>query len=345
MLARQTAGSLAVTHMRRYRTAAIAGSFALLAFSASAQTWNRDAVYAQRVADLQRAIAVRPADPNPLVDLGAFYLKPLARRTVEAADGKARTFDVPLRNEIIPDGIKDTVAASWVFRGDTSAAWPYLSKAIQMAPGNVRAARELAMYYRMRGDFDRMKPYMEAALRANPLDLDMCRLYLDHRTLLAKTGTDLAFGLRQPQVRYETRGNRRYRIEVPPTAADLAKAATYDKDVVSVRREAIGPLQKLAGALSADPTRASTPTKQATWRLATAIYNEWIGELEKAAGTAAAGLREDPTCLDCLDYVIDITRGTRTVATHAQYKTILDRWTGADSKPTAPPAARPGSRR
>jgi hypothetical protein len=312
---------------------------------AQAQPWNRDAVYAQRVAELQRAIAARPADPNPLIDLGAFYLKPVARRTVEAADGRVRSFDVPLRNEIIPEGIKQTVAASWVFRGDTTAAWPYLSKAIQMAPQHPRAARELAMYYRMRGDFDRMKPYMETALRANPMDLDMARLYLDHRTLLAKTGVDLAYSLRQPTVRYEDRGNTRYRIETPPSAADLAKAATYERDSVGVRRDAIGPLQKLAGALSADPTRASTPAKQAAWRLATAIYNEWLGELEKAAGTAAAGLREDPTCLDCLDYVIDITRGTRTVATHAQYKAILDRWTGADSKPTAPPAARPGLRR
>ena len=201
------------------------------------------------------------------------------------------------------------------------------------------------MYYRMRGDLDRMKPYMETALRANPLDLDMCRLYLDHRTLLAKTGKDLAFDLRQPKTRYEDRGNTRYRIVVQPSAADLAQAATYEKDATAVQRDAIAPLQKLAGALSADPTRASTPAKQAMWRLATAIYNEWIGELEKAAGTAAAGLREDPTCLDCLDYVIDITRGTRTVASHAQYKAILDRWTGADSKPTTPSDARPGLRR
>ena len=173
----------------------------------------------------------------------------------------------------------------------------------------------------------------------------MCRLYLDHRTLLAKTGKDLAFDLRQPKVRYEDRGNTRYRIVVEPSAADLARAAQYERDTVGVRREAIAPLQKLAGLLNADPTRPSTPAKQATWRLATAIYFEWTGELEKAAGTAAAGLREDPTCLDCLDYVIDIVRGTRTVASHAQYKAILDRWTGADSKPTTPPAARPGLRR
>ncbi|MEP7306613.1 MAG: hypothetical protein ABJA98_13935 [Acidobacteriota bacterium] len=310
------------------RAVSWACTLAVLCFASTpvrTQVWNRDTVYAQRVAELQRAIAARPTDPNPLLDLGAFYLKPLARRTVEAADGKVRPVDVPLRNEIIPEGIKDTIAASWVFRGDTSAAWPYLAKAIQMDPRNVRAARELAMYYRMPGDFDRMKPYMEAALRANPLDLDMCRLHLDHRTLLAKTGKDLAFDVRQPKVRYEDRGNTRYRIVVEPSAADLAKAAQYERDTVGVRREAVAPLQKLAAVLSADPTRPSTPAKQATWRLATAIYFEWTGELEKAAGTAAAGLREDPTCLDCLDYVIDIVRGTRTVASHAQYKAILDR--------------------
>jgi hypothetical protein len=82
----------------------------------------------------------------------------------------------------------------------------------------------------MRGDLDRMKPYMEAALRANPLDLDMCRLHLDHRTLLAKTGKDLAFDLRQPKVRYEDRGNTRYRIVVEPSAADLAKAVRAGLD-------------------------------------------------------------------------------------------------------------------
>ena len=125
----------------------------------------------------------------------------------------------------------------------------------------------------------------------------------------------------------------------------MAQAATYEKDATacSVTRSR---RCRSSRARSAPIRRApSTPAKQATWRLATAIYNEWIGELEKAAGTAAAGLREDPTCLDCLDYVIDITRGTRTVATHAQYKAILDRWTGADSKPTTPTDARPGLRR
>ena len=74
----------------------------------------------------------------------------------------------------------------------------------------------------------------------------------------------------------------------------------------------------------------------------------WDGrlfDLEKAAGTAGAGLREDPTDLDSLDYLIDILRGTRTTATHAQYKAILDRWMGADSKPVVPAEAPRGPRR
>ncbi len=54
-------------------------------------------------------------------------------------------------------------------------------------------------------------------------------------------------------------------------------------------------------------------------------------EEEKAAGTAAAGLREDPTYLDCLDYIIDTLRGTHTQNKLARYKAILDRWTGVDS--------------
>jgi hypothetical protein len=94
-----------------------------------------------------------------------------------------------------------------------------------------------------------------------------------------------------------------------------------------------------------DPSRPTTPAKQAKWRLATAVYFQWIGELEKAAGTAAAGLREDPTDLDSLDYVIDLFRGTRTRDKLAEYKAILDRWSGVDSSATIPEAAPRGLRR
>ncbi len=297
---------------------------------AGAQAWNRDVVFAQRVAELQRAVAARPNDANALVDLAAFHLKPLAMRTVAAADGKLRTFEVPLRNEI-SGAIKNTYAVSWVFRGDTSAAWPLLTRAIQLEPRNARAARELAMYYRMRGDLDRMRPYMETALRQYPLDLDMCRLFLDHRTGQARVLNDLAAELRTSKVREEKRADGIYEVTTYPSAADRARADQLDQQAQNARREAIVPLQNLARALRDDPARAATPAKQAKWRLATAIYYEWIGELEKAAGTAGAGLREDPTCLDCLDYLVDILRGTHTKDTLVQYKAILDRWGGADS--------------
>ncbi len=314
------------------RPAAVVAAIYLSATSASGQAWNRDVVYAQRVAELKRAVDARPNDPNALVDLAVFYLKPLAPRTVAAADGKVRTFDVPLRNEVT-GRIKNTYAVPWVFRGDTTAAWPLLSRAIQLDPRHLRAARELAMYYRMRGDLDRMKPYMETALRANPMDLDMCRLYLDHRTGLARVLNDTATDLRTPKSREEDRADGRYRITTQPSAADYARANQLDAQAQDARREAIRPMQALAGTLRDDPTRPSTPAKQATWRLATGIYFQWIGELEKAAGTAGAGLREDPTCLDCLDYVIDLLRGTRTTETLSRYKAILDRWSGVDSSP------------
>jgi tetratricopeptide (TPR) repeat protein len=328
----------------RARSAAVLFAVGLSAVSLAGQAWNRDAVYAQRVAELKSAVAARPNDANALVDLAAFYLKPLARRTVEAADGKVRTFDVPLRNEI-SGYIKNTYAVPWVFRGDTSAAWPLLTRAIQLDHTNVRAARELAMYYRMRGDLDRMKPYMETALRANPLDLDMCRLYLDHRTGLARVLNDQAVSLRMPQVSEERIGDTIYRRTRQPSPADYARANQLDAEAQAARRDAIAPMQRLAGALRDDPTRAATPAKQAKWRLATGIYFQWIGELEKAAGTAAAGLREDPTCLDCLDYVVDLLRGTRTRETLAQYKAILDRWGGADSAPIYVDDGRGGIRR
>jgi hypothetical protein len=327
------------------RTLMLATLLWLTLMPAHADVWNRDRVYAERVAALQAAITAKPNDANALVDLAAFYLKPLAPRAVEAADGTVRTFNVPLRNEIIPEGIKNTYAVPWVFRGDTSAAWPVLKKAWAIDPRNVRAARETAMYYRMRGDLDRMKPYMEAALRHNPLDLDMCRLYLDHRTGLARVLNDQAIDLRTPKSHEEDRVDGRYRVTTYPSTADLARADQLDRQAQAARCAAIGPLQKLAGALKNDPSRTATPAKQAKWRLATAVYFQWIGELEKAAGTAAAGLREDPTDLDSLDYVVDLVRGTRTRDKQAEYKAILDRWGGVDSSATIPEPVPRGLRR
>jgi hypothetical protein len=55
--------------------------------AATEQAWDRHAVFAAREAQLKQAIENRPADPQPLVDLAAFYLKPVAPRDVEAAAG------------------------------------------------------------------------------------------------------------------------------------------------------------------------------------------------------------------------------------------------------------------
>jgi hypothetical protein len=42
------------------------------------------------------------------------------------------------------------------------------------------------MLLRVKSNLDGMRPYMEAALRRDPMDLDMCRLHLDHRTAGAR---------------------------------------------------------------------------------------------------------------------------------------------------------------
>jgi len=81
------------------------------------QAWERQAVYAAREARVKEAIGTRPADPQPLVEQAAFYLKPVAPRDVEAADGVRRRVMVPLRNEWIVEGIKEIYPVPWVFRG------------------------------------------------------------------------------------------------------------------------------------------------------------------------------------------------------------------------------------
>lgn len=304
----------------------------VLTRSVAAQAWDRDAVFAAREAEHKRAVAARPNDPDALVTLASFYLKPLAPRDVAAADGQVRRVMVPLRNERT-GSIKDIYAVPWVFRGDPAAAQPLLQQALQLNPNHPGAIREMAMLYRMKGDLDRMKPYMEAALRHDPMDLDMCRLYLDHRTALARVLNDQAAMLRTPQRWEEDRADGRYRVTKHPSADELARADQLDAQAQQARRDAIKPLQDLAGALKNDPQTQTDPKKAAKWRLATAIYFHWIGELDKAAGTAAAGLRHDPTSLDCLDYVVDVLRGTHTKDKLAEYKAILDRWSGGDSTP------------
>lgn len=292
--------------------------------------WDRDAVYATRVSELKKAIDANAKDADALVDLAAFYLKPLAPRQVEAADGKVRQVMVPLRNEW-SGPIKNIYACSWVFRGDPDAALPLLKRALELQPGHKRAVREMAMLYRMKNDLDRMKPYMEAALKNDPSDLDMCRLYLDHRTALAGVLDGQASSLRAPRVWEEDRADGRYRVTQQPSDWDMARASALDDQAQQVRREAIEPLQTLAGSLKGNPQVQTDPALAAKWRLTTAIYLTWIGDLDKSAGTAMAALRYDPTDLDALDFVIDILRGTHTKDKLAEYKTILDRWGGVDS--------------
>lgn len=301
-------------------------------FARAADAWDRNAVYAARVAELQKAIDANPSAAQPLVDLAAFYLKPLALRNVECIDGKVHLVMVPLRVEWRRD-IKDVFAVGWVWRGDPDAAKPLLQQALKLDPKNTKAMREMAMVYRMYTDLDRMKPYMEAALAADPQDLDMCRLYLDHRTTLARVLNDQAVDLRTPRTWEEQRTDGVYRVTQQPSDADYARAKHLDAQAQDVRRQAILPLQNLAKVLKNDPNIESDPKKAAKWRLATAIYFEWIGENEKAAGTSAAALRYDPTYLDAMDYLMDMLRGTRTTDKLATYKAVMDKWVNGDSTP------------
>jgi tetratricopeptide (TPR) repeat protein len=333
------------THLRRTRSCVLVAALALPALCGAQQAWDRDAVFAAREAQLKQAIASRPSEAQPLAELAAFYLRPVAPREIEAADGVRRRVLVPLRNEWIVEGIKQTFAVPWVFRGDPDRARPLLARALELQPGHPLAVRESAMMHRMKIDLDRMRPFMEAALRRDPMDLDMCRLYLDHRTAGARTLNDLAAGLRQPVITEEERSDGRYRITRSPSAADYARANEYDRQAQAARREAIIPLNRLAAALKNDPQRAGDPVKEAKWHLASAVYRQWIGELEKSAGSASLALRADPTNLDALDFLVDITRGTRTRDRYAEYKAILDRWSGADSTAIRTAGRRMGPRR
>jgi hypothetical protein len=160
------------------RRAFVYGSVLTLAAplpSGAQPAWDRRAVYAARQAQVKSAIDTRPGDAQPLVELAAFYLKPLAPRDVEAADGVRRRVMVPLRNEWIVEGIKEIYAVPWVFRGDPDLARPLLKRALEIEPKHSRAMRESAMLLRMKSNLDGMRPYMEAALRRDPMDLDMCR--------------------------------------------------------------------------------------------------------------------------------------------------------------------------
>ena len=69
--------------------------------------------------------------------------------------------------------------------GSSAATQPLLKKALELKLNHARAVREMAMLLRMKNNLDAMRPYMEAALKNDSLDLDMCRLYLDHHTAVA----------------------------------------------------------------------------------------------------------------------------------------------------------------
>ncbi len=294
--------------------------------------WDRDAIYAARETELRQAIATRPDDADVLVDLASFYLKPLASREVEGADGRKRVVVVPLRNEVTGP-IKETYCVPWVFRGEPDRARPMLDRALKLNPQHSGAIRQMAMLLRMKSNLDAMRPYMEAAMKGDPGDLDMARLYLDHRTAQALVLNDQASSLRTPRSWEEDRADGKYVVTQNPSDADLARANQLDEQSQAIRRDAIAPLERLAGALKDDPALKTDPAKRAKWRLATAIYCHWVGDLENAAGTAMAALREDPTDLDSLDFVIDLLRGTHTNDDLKKYKAILDRWGGVDSQP------------
>lgn len=305
--------------------------------------WDRNAVYRARVARLKRAIAAHPNDPDVLVALASFYLKPLAPRMVEAADGKVRRVMVPLRNEIRRP-IKDIDAVPWVFRGDPNAAYPLLKRALQLNPRDAGAIRDMAMLYRMKHDLDRMQPYVSAALKNNPMDLDMCRLYLDYETALAHN-LDIEAGVvgaPHQSVRYENRSGGRYRVTTTtnPGAADLARARQLFAQAREARHAAIQPLENFARTLANDPRTNSDPRMAAEWRLATAIADDWLGRGDRALGTGIAALRYDPTYLDALDFVVDLLRlshPTRNVRQYQallnRYTAILNRWNGGNSTP------------
>lgn len=56
-----------------------------------------------------------------------------------------------------------------------------------------------------------------------------------------------------------------------------------------------------------------------------AVYGPREAELQRAIA--------DPTSLDALDFLVDVTRGTHTKDKHAYFKGILDRWAGGDTSP------------
>lgn len=313
----------------------VVGFIALFLMQLSHAEWDRERAYRDRVAELEQEIQRQPNAAALLIELADFYLNPVVRRRVAAADGRLRLCPAPLRDETVAGGIKDIWAVPWVFRGDPDQARPLLNRALALSPGDPGAVRLSAMYYRMKGDVVRMQPYVEEALRNNPTDLDMARLYLDFHTVQARMLNDQAAALRKVQRRIEDRSNnRRVEILTYPSDADLARAAALDTQAQDHRRKAVEPLRNLVVTLKGNRDR------KATHDLANAIYYHWIGQLDTAGGAAKAALEADPTDLAALDYLIELTRGTHSPELYRQYKAIRDSWAGADTtirKVSAPP--------
>lgn len=305
--------------------------------------WDAEAVYAARVAELKAAIDARPKEAQPLVDLAAFYLRPTAPRDVEAADGVVRRVHVPLKPQR-RNSIQQNFSAPWVWWGDPDLAKPLLERALTIDRAHPGAIRGTVMYLRIKESFDGLRPYLDAAMKNDPDDLEMCHIYLDRMNCVAAEFDSQANYLRAPRSWDETRADGEYRVTVYPSQADLAKADQLHAQAQDARRQAIVPLRTLVGKLKDDPTREATPEKNARYQMGSAFYYCWIGKEQASIGAAARALIIDPTNVDALQYLV--TYISPNEPKQHEYKAVLDRWMGRDSTMVViPEKGRPGARR
>ncbi len=280
-----------------------------------AKNWNREEVYADRVAELKRSISASPNNPDPLVALAQFYLRPLATRQVMDQKGNPKKVLLPLRDEWRESGGKTVYAVPWVFRGDPGLAIPLLKRALQINANHHGALRAYALALRMKHDLDRMQPYVKRALAIQAVDLDMARLYLDYYTSGARVLNDLAAQLRQPSVRYEDRSDGRYKITTHPSPSQLAQADQLDRQAQDYRRQAPVALKRVAGATKGNASQ------KITHDLANAVYYHWLGDLGQSGGAIKSALKVDPYNFDAIEMMIDLATGTHTYE-------LRDRWQG-----------------
>ena len=288
--------------------------------------WNKEEIYSDRVAELQQAINQEPNDPDALVALAAFYLRPLAPKQIKLSGGRTVTAMLPLRNPWRVSGGKYVYAVPWVFRGEPEAAKPLLVQALKLHPGHPGAVRWNAMRLRMIENLDAMQPYVRQGLKNDPLDLDLVRLHLDYHTAVAANLNAQATALRTPRTHYEDRADGRYRVTTYPSAADKRNAAQLDQQAQQNRRQAYAPLKYLAGALK------GKPQAKPKYDLANAVYYYWIGKLETAAGAVNTALKSDPTYLDALEFMIDLATGTGTFELRDKWQGLLDSWMGTSAR-------------